>query len=79
MNINGLLIFIKFVVFGSINFDNGTLLLSHHAELLRLGLVLTFHFALSITEIKIAQAFSCGVDHPCCNYRPSIWTQQRRT
>ena len=56
MNINGLLIFIKFVVFGSINFDNGTLLLSHRTQLLRLGLVLTFHFVLSLTEIKIVTA-----------------------
>ena len=46
MNINGLLIFIKFLVFGSINFDNGMAQLSHQTQLLRLGLFLTFYFAL---------------------------------
>ena len=46
MNINGLLIFIKFLVFGSINFDNGTAQLSHQTQLLRFGFFLTFYFAL---------------------------------
>ena len=55
MNINGLLIFIKFLVFGSINFDNGTAQLSHQTQLLKFVLFLTFYFALSIRKLFIHQ------------------------
>ena len=51
MNINGLLIFIKFLVFGSINFDNGTAQLSHQTQLLRFGFFLTFYFAIRTNDI----------------------------
>ena len=53
MNINGLLIFIKFLVFGSINFDNGMVELSHQTQLFRFGFFLTFYFALRTNNITI--------------------------